>query len=126
MRNVDALFDFLQKRMENGQGGYFSAIDADNKDGEGRYYVFDIEEIEKVAGNYLDLFLEYYQVNLDEPIENSYYHLRMSDDIISLLKKFGINEANFFEKKSTWENQFEIIKVGVSICSSSMGVDQME
>ncbi len=103
-------FEFLQKRMENGQGGYFSAVDADNKDGEGRYYVFDLEEIKRVAGNDINLLLEYYRINLNKPIEDSHYHLRMSDDIDSLLKKFGLNKANFYEKKSTWENQFEIIK----------------
>jgi uncharacterized protein YyaL (SSP411 family) len=32
---------FLQKKMENSEGGYFSAIDADNDQGEGRYYIFD-------------------------------------------------------------------------------------
>ena len=107
---VNKTFDFLQKRMENGQGGYFSAVDADNEDGEGRYYVFNLEEIKRVAGNDIDLLLEYYRINLDNPIEDLYYHLRMSNDIDLLLTKFGLNEANFFEKKSDWEKQFEIIK----------------
>ena len=72
---VNKTFDFLQKRMENSQGGYFSAVDADNEDGEGRYYVFTLEEIKRVAGKDIDLLVEYYRINLDNPIENLYYHL---------------------------------------------------
>jgi len=36
-------YAFLQNKMKNSKGGYFSAIDADNNQGEGRYYIFTSE-----------------------------------------------------------------------------------
>ena len=52
---VDKTFSFLQNRMKNSEGGYFSAIDADNNEGEGHYYIFNKDEIINVAGNDLEL-----------------------------------------------------------------------
>jgi uncharacterized protein YyaL (SSP411 family) len=103
-------FDFLQKRMKNDRGAYFSAIDADNEEGEGRFYVFDSEEIKKVAGKDLDLLLRYYQIDLDKPFEDTHYHLRKINDEKELIRNFNINEEQLSDKKSTWEAQFETLK----------------
>ena len=103
-------FDFLQKRMENTEGGYFSAIDADNEQGEGRYYMFSIDEIKKAAGQDLSMILDYYQIELDKPIENSFYHLRKTNDFNIFLKKYSITNDQLVEKQQKWESQFEELK----------------
>ena len=103
-------FDFLQKRMENTEGGYFSAIDADNEQGEGRYYMFNIDEIKKAAGQDLSMILDYYQIELDKPIENSFYHLRKTNDFNIFLKKYSITNDQLVEKQQKWESQFEELK----------------
>ena len=103
-------FDFLQKRMENTEGGYFSAIDADNVQGEGRYYMFNIDEIKKAAGQDLSMILDYYQIELDKPIENSFYHLRKTNDFNTFLKKYSITNDQLVEKQQKWESQFEELK----------------
>jgi len=103
-------FDFLQKRMENTEGGYFSAIDADNEQGEGRYYMFNIDEIKKAAGQDLSMILDYYRIGLDKPIENSFYHLRKTNDFNTFLKKYSITNDQLVEKQKIWESQFEELK----------------
>jgi uncharacterized protein YyaL (SSP411 family) len=103
-------FDFLQKRMENIEGGYFSAIDADNEQGEGRYYMFNVDEIKKAAGQDLSMILDYYQIELDKPIENSFYHLRKTNDFNTFLKKYSITNDRLVEKQQKWESQFEELK----------------
>jgi uncharacterized protein YyaL (SSP411 family) len=103
-------FDFLQKRMENIEGGYFSAIDADNEQGEGRYYMFNVDEIKKAAGQDLSMILDYYQIELDKPIENSFYHLRKTNDFNIFLKKYSITNDQLVEKQQKWESQFEELK----------------
>jgi uncharacterized protein YyaL (SSP411 family) len=55
---VYSIFDFLNNRMENSQGAFYSAIDADNNQGEGRYYVFNAEEIKNVGGDDLKSFIK--------------------------------------------------------------------
>ena len=57
----------LQNRMKNVDGGYFSAIDADNNEGEGHYYIFNKDEILNVAGDNLELLLDFYQIDIDNP-----------------------------------------------------------
>ena len=103
-------FDFLQKRMENTEGGYFSAIDADNEQGEGRYYMFNIDEIKKAAGQDLSMILDYYRIELDKPIENSFYHLRKTNDFNTFLKKYSITNDQLVERQKIWESQFEELK----------------
>ena len=103
-------FDFLQKRMENTEGGYFSAIDADNEQGEGRYYMFNIDEIKKAAGQDLSIILDYYRIELDKPIEDSFYHLRKTNDFNALLKKYSITNNQLVKKQQNWERQFEELK----------------
>ena len=103
-------FDFLQKRMKNHEGGFYSAIDADNNQGEGRYYVFDSQEIKKIAGKELSLLQEYYQIDLDQPFEDSFYHLRKVNHIDPLLKKYQLTKKELIQKKGSWEKQFESIK----------------
>ena len=103
-------FDFLQKRMENTEGGYFSAIDADNEQGEGRYYMFNIDEIKKAAGQDLSMILDYYRIELDKPIENSFYHLRKTNDFNTFLKKYSITNDQLVKRQKIWESQFEELK----------------
>ena len=103
-------FDFLQKRMENTEGGYFSAIDADNEQGEGRYYIFNVDELKKVAGQGLSMILDYYRIELDKPIENYFYHLRKTNDYNAFLKKYSITDNQLVEKRKIWESQFEELK----------------
>ena len=107
---VDKTFSFLQNRMKNSEGGYFSAIDADNNEGEGHYYIFNKDEIINVAGNDLELLLDFYQIDIDNPPIESQYHLRSTSDIDEIMSRYGINELTLERKKLTWKNKFELIK----------------
>jgi uncharacterized protein YyaL (SSP411 family) len=103
-------FSFLQKKMKNIDGGYFSSIDSDNNNGEGRYYLFNLEEINIVAGQDLDIILDYYQIELDNPIENSFYHLRKTKDLNTFLKTHSITVEQLDDKQKTWENKYSLLK----------------
>jgi uncharacterized protein YyaL (SSP411 family) len=107
---VYSIFDFLNNRMENSQGAFYSAIDADNDQGEGRYYVFNAEEIKTVGGEDLNLLQDYYQIDLDKPFEEEYYHLRKSTDLNTLSLKYKLTEKQLKEKRADWENQFAALK----------------
>lgn len=103
-------FDFLQNRMNNNKGAFYSAIDADNNQGEGRYYIFDREEIEMVGGDDISLLKEFYQINFDHPFENRFFHLRKMGDIKSLASKYGMQFSLLSTKIRSWKKQFESIK----------------
>jgi len=54
--------DFINRELSDGEGGFYSALDADSEGEEGRYYVWDKEEIEAVLGKEAALFNGFYGV----------------------------------------------------------------
>ena len=103
-------FYFLKKRMRNTKGAFYAAIDADNNQGEGRYYVFSTEEIKKIAGNDLALLQDFYRIDLEHPFEESFHHLRQTDNLGGFLKKHAISSNQLNQKRDAWEVQFETLK----------------
>ena len=59
---IEQTITFINRELSNGQGGFYSALDADSEGIEGKYYVWDKAEIEKVLGEKAGLFNEVYGV----------------------------------------------------------------
>jgi len=51
----EATLEFVHREMTNTQGGFFSSLDADSEGVEGKYYLWDIEEIKSIIDNPLKL-----------------------------------------------------------------------
>ncbi len=47
---TDKTVEYVQKELTNPQGGFYSAQDADSEGEEGKYYIFEPEEIIKILG----------------------------------------------------------------------------
>ena len=58
----------------------------------------------------LNYYLDFYQIDIDNPPIESQYHLRSTSDIDEIMSKYGINELTLKRKKLAWENKFELIK----------------
>lgn len=56
---------WLQKEMTAPQGLFYSALDADSEGVEGKFYVWDLQEINETLGEDAALFNDYYQVSVD-------------------------------------------------------------
>ena len=67
-------------------------------------------EILKVGGEDLELFLEIYQIDLDDPSLDSQYHLRNLSYTEEIMSRFRINELELNKKKLDWERRFKIIQ----------------
>lgn len=59
---VDTL-EFIKREMTNAEGGFYAALDADSEGVEGKFYVWDKEEIEIALGKESELFCEFYDVS---------------------------------------------------------------
>jgi hypothetical protein len=59
---IDLTMTFIDRELSNGQGAFYSALDADSEGIEGKYYVWDKTEIENVLGHDSELFCGYYGV----------------------------------------------------------------
>ncbi len=62
-RGAEATADWVMREMQSPQGGYYSSLDADSEGEEGRFYVWDMEQVrslldpeqfELIAGRYSD------------------------------------------------------------------------
>ena len=59
-----ALFNYLESVLKDSQGGYFTAEDADSKEGEGAYYLYSYSLLEEIlTPNELELLEKYYSVS---------------------------------------------------------------
>ncbi|HTR30707.1 MAG TPA: thioredoxin domain-containing protein [Puia sp.] len=59
---IERTMSFVHRELSNGQGAFYSALDADSEGIEGKYYVWDKTEIEMVAGEDAELFCAHFGV----------------------------------------------------------------
>jgi uncharacterized protein len=59
---IEQCIAFIDNELGNGQGAYFSALDADSEGIEGKFYVWDLRDIEAVLGEDAGIFMKYYGV----------------------------------------------------------------
>ncbi len=62
-RRGDRTYHGIYRReLSNGEGAFYSALDADSEGMEGKYYVWDKAEIDRILGEDAELFCTYYGV----------------------------------------------------------------
>jgi uncharacterized protein YyaL (SSP411 family) len=82
--------DFIQREMTNNEGGFYSSLDADSENIEGKFYVWTYSEIRKVLGSDFDLFKVAYGITEEGNWEGKTILQRALDDA-SLAASFKIN-----------------------------------
>ncbi len=92
-RVAEGTLDFVLRELSDPQGGFYSSLDADSEGQEGKYYLWTLDEIERVLGDPqdLELFTAAHEVTPAGNFEGAtIIHRRMSD--ASLAKKFSLSE----------------------------------
>lgn len=59
---IDETLSFIKKDMMNEEGGFYSALDADSEGEEGKFYVWQYEEVNKLLGKDAAIFCQYYDI----------------------------------------------------------------
>ena len=62
-RITEETLDFVIREMRHEEGGFYSSYDADSEGEEGKFYVWQPEEIRALLGEEADLFMLYYDVS---------------------------------------------------------------
>ncbi len=60
---IEETLAWVKREMTSDEGGFFSAQDADSEGVEGKFYVWEKEEVENLLGKDFDLFAKYYDVS---------------------------------------------------------------
>ncbi|HNG90545.1 MAG TPA: DUF255 domain-containing protein, partial [Saprospiraceae bacterium] len=59
---IEETLSFIEREMTSPEGGFYSALDADSEGEEGKYYVWQRQEIEQVLGGEAHTFCTFYDV----------------------------------------------------------------
>jgi uncharacterized protein YyaL (SSP411 family) len=59
---IRSIINFVLNELSEASGGFYAALDADSEGEEGRYYVWQKEEIEELLGPDAELFCTYFDV----------------------------------------------------------------
>ena len=62
-KTIHHTIEFVHRELYNGEGGYYTALDADSEGEEGKYYVWSKKEVESLLGADAALFCELYDVS---------------------------------------------------------------
>lgn len=88
---------FVEKDWLSPEGGFFAAYDADSEGVEGKYYVWDKDEIDKLLGADAEVFSAYYDITERGNWEHSNI-LHVNRKAIDVAIEFGLTEDAFLEK----------------------------
>jgi len=97
-QTVYGTFDFLQRELANGEGGYFCALDADSEGEEGKYYVWTKDEFKTISGEDFDWASDYYNLNYNGAWEHDNYILLRRDNDEDFAGKKGWSRAELRKK----------------------------
>lgn len=60
---IEETMQFILRELYSEDGGFYSALDADSEGEEGKYYVWNYDDVKKLLGQDLDVFCEYYDIS---------------------------------------------------------------
>lgn len=88
---------WLQREMQDQSGGFYAALDADSEGEEGKFYVWNDEEVKKLAGQDYELIASYYDVRKNGNWEgtNALRVVKTKEEMANL---FQITPAQLTEK----------------------------
>lgn len=84
------IFDYVNRNMTSSEGGFYSAEDADSEGVEGKFYVWDLQEVKKILGEHdAKLFCKAYNITPEGNFEGK----NIPNLIKTSLKGIAIEES---------------------------------
>jgi hypothetical protein len=99
---VEQTLEFLNREMLGTDELYFSALDADSEGEEGKFYIWQEEELRQLLGEEYALFSDYYQVNDQGYWENGNYILLRRQDPQTFASDHSKDPEYFEERVREW------------------------
>ena len=93
---IENTLGFVMNELQNQEGGYYTALDADSEGVEGKFYVWDKAEIDQILGKDAVLFCSYYNVT-DAGNWEEKNILHVKEDADEFAEKKGISPGDFKE-----------------------------
>ena len=109
---VEKTTKFIDEEFSNGEGGFYSALDADSlnheqKLEEGAYYVWSKEELQDILEADFELFSAVFNINEFGYWEHGNYVLIQNDSLKNIASQFNLDESDLHSKKVIWEEMLD-------------------
>ncbi len=95
-RVIHETMAFVSRELQDEEGGFYAAIDADSEGEEGKFYVWEMEEVKQVLGEDAGLFCEYYDVSAAGNWEGKNI-LRVKQDLPLFASQRGLDPSELEE-----------------------------
>lgn len=92
---VEQTIDFVLTNWKNGEGAYYASFDADSEGEEGKYYVWELDEIKSILGPQAALVAEYYKCTQEGNWEDGKNILHAQFTPQEFASLHNINEEEF-------------------------------
>ncbi|HUW77080.1 MAG TPA: thioredoxin domain-containing protein [Gallionella sp.] len=93
-RVVEQTAAWVMREMQSGEGGYYSSLDADSEHEEGKFYVWQRDEIRALlSDDEYALIAPYYSLDRPANFENHAWNLRISAPLQQIALQLGLAEA---------------------------------
>ena len=105
---IEKTLEFVVRELSNGEGGFYSALDADSLNAEGKleegaFYVWTKHELQQLIGEDFNLFADVFNINEFGHWEHGNYVLIQTDPPGNIAKAHNIDTAELSAKKREWE-----------------------
>lgn len=98
---IEQTLQYIQREMLSGEFGFYAALDADSEGEEGKFYVWDLEEVKAILGKDAPLFCSFYDVSEEGNWEGkNILHIHIPLDTFSNRNNISPTELDAFLKKS--------------------------
>ncbi len=94
--------EFLDREMKNVAGGYFAALNADSEGEEGKFYIWQEDELKSVLGDNFDLFASYYNIKPEAIWEEGKYILHKPLHDSAFITENSIDQGKLNASKKEW------------------------
>ena len=92
-RIVTETLDFIKRELTSPEGGFYSSLDADSEDQEGKFYVWTHSEMKSILGTHAEMIMDYYQVTEKGNWEYAQNILYKTEGIKKITNKYKITET---------------------------------
>lgn len=95
---------FCRRELKGKTGGWISALDADSEGEEGKFYVWELNELEALLGDDFELAQDYYNINAEGYWEHDRYILIRQTDDEPFAQKHELSPEAWSEKRERIKN----------------------
>ncbi len=100
---VSETIEFLKRELLSPENGFYSALDADSEEEEGKFYTWAKPELQQLLGTDFELFSDYYNINSLGFWEHNQYILLRTEEDNSFAKKHQLSIEDLETKVEDWK-----------------------